>query len=476
MGVGERICGGVRVQPGAGVSRRLRVGTMCDMADGTVAVTARPSHDRLLALDAARGFALLGIFLVNIQFFAAPIGEVLEFRPPAGGSIAEAALWWFNKVLCEGKFYPMFSLLFGMGLVLLSRRIRGAGRRFWPIYLRRLVVLGALGIAHIVLLWYGDVLLVYSVCGVVLLIGSRLGARWLLVVAAVFLAIAMLMACAGEALEASDPAGAKPDGAAGVDAPPSETAEAGAPASEFSRTPVGRLLRGFADGQVRGPEHPLWVAAEVGAFRDGPYSQAVLMRLISYAGFTTEMLFGFAWHVLAMFFLGAALLKLRLFDADRGEWRGRLIRLGMAVGLPLCAAAVALPVVVGGTWARLVAAPLSLVGSPMVGLAYLLAIAVIAERRPGSRIILALANAGRMALTVYLCESLITSAVMSGWGLARFGGFDRLQRFAYVVGVYAVLVLAAGAWMRFFSFGPLEWLWRTATYLRVPRRDRTVAP
>ena len=103
---------------------------------GEAAALAPRISGRIEGLDVARGFALLGIFLVNIEFMAYPLG-ILETRPKE--DVVDLGVWAFVRIFCEGKFYPLFSMLFGMGLMLQRQRVVARGRPFVPLYLRRLV-------------------------------------------------------------------------------------------------------------------------------------------------------------------------------------------------------------------------------------------------------------------------------------------------------------------------------------------------
>ncbi|MBL8760613.1 MAG: hypothetical protein JNL50_04855, partial [Phycisphaerae bacterium] len=142
-------------------------------------------QSRINAIDVARGFALLGILSVNIKFFAEPFGQVMQIAPPDG--VGNMIIHYITKVFCEGKFYPLFSMLFGMGLMLQRGRADDAGRSIIKPYLRRLAALFLIGLSHALLLWYGDILFVYSLAGTLLLFLSACRPRTLLIVAGAFL-------------------------------------------------------------------------------------------------------------------------------------------------------------------------------------------------------------------------------------------------------------------------------------------------
>lgn len=228
-------------------------------------------------------------------------------------------------------------------------------------------------------------------------------------------------------------------------------------------------MDGFDAGTVRSPNHPLWMETETEAFRNGPYLQAILFRLLTYTSFIVFMLFGFWWHVLAMFFLGAALMKLRIFDPDRLGWHRWFVFLGTCVGLPIVVLETVLPTITDAAWAHVAMGPMGMLGGPLMSLGYLGAVTLLVASGRWRGITDALAAAGRMALTLYLCESVIATFIMYHWGLGQFGLIARPARMLLVLGVYLGLVLAANLWLRAFRMGPMEWVWRTATYLRLPR-------
>src|SRR6187399_494364 len=132
------------------------------------------SSERIQALDVVRGFALIGIFLMNIEWFNRPIAELGIGLPPS----AQGADWlagYLIYILVQGKFWTMFSLLFGMGFAVMLTRAERAGRSFLVPYLRRIAALAAFGAIHHIFLWAGDILFSYAVAAMCLLL---LWARW----------------------------------------------------------------------------------------------------------------------------------------------------------------------------------------------------------------------------------------------------------------------------------------------------------
>ncbi len=439
------------------------------------------SDRRILALDAARGFAILGIFCVNVALMARPLVEMFSHRPPEGAPAIDIAAWAFVRVFCEGKFYPLFSILFGMGFVLLIDRARERGVRVVPLYLRRILVLALFGIAHIALLWYGDILLIYSVCALALLLAHRASARTLLILAGIFMAVSLLTAAVGvtlmtppepgQAISHTEAASEPPPEKTPDEAPPGPpslvAADAPAQAPSFAidpgRPPAEQFLELLESSEDPFVHEEQWAELEIRANREGPFDQAMTFRLIHYAMFAVfAMPFGFGPHVLSMFFLGAALMRLGVLS--HRHLLMRFVALGMSVGLP---AAVVIAIAQANA-SEQVASWLSVATfaiAPFVSLLYLAAIA-LACSTPLARFVRLLAPVGQMALTNYLLQSLVMAYIMQHWGLGRFADFSRAQLLAMVFAIYAAQIVLSNLWMRVFRFGPTEWLWRTLTYLR----------
>lgn len=430
--------------------------TLAVVTEPTLTAGPVKETERIQALDVARGFALLGIFFVNIQLMAQPLGTMM-IHAPTGEGAASASAFYAVKVLFEYKSYPLFSMLFGMGIAIMYQRAKSTGRPFATVYLRRLALLAVFGAIHAFGIWFGDVLILYAIVALVAMWLVRLSARTLFVLAGAALALGTLWATGMTVLS-------------------SQTMEIG---------PVGPVhdgaYRDFVDalmsGQIQGPNDTRWMVAEMQSFRDGPYSQAVAMRGINWVSMSVFwfVLYASALHFGSMFLLGAALIKAGLFEPKNRVWLKRLVMLGVFVGLPMSAAAAAMLSLWHGSpkLSQPLAAMLVLLFGPMISLAYLAGAGLAADKLAGSLPVRAVAAAGRMALTNYLMQSLIVAAVMQSWGLARFGTFDRLERIGLVLAIYAGQLVVSLLWLRAFRMGPLEWLWRAGTYLRLPPMRRS---
>lgn len=462
--------------------------------------------DRILPLDAARGFALLGIFMVNIGVFGEAFGYFIFPSPRDDRGAYEWICWVLAKTFWDGRFYPLFSMLFGMGLVIQYQRAKAAGRSFTGVTIRRLLVLALIGALHALFIWCGDILFLYGTIGLWMVWLVRCSARTLFIIAGSILAIAVTallgfgllqvamerqadrakqaqaaraVVAAEESAEGSATAiemttDDAPVAPSAVDATSPDHAESGASASaqelveqpEPERSPFFALLHELKGGTMRGPIDPRWIDFETRAYRDGPWLDAFGVRAMTWLMVLVISLFFFGWHVLAMFCLGAALMKCGIFDRSRRSWHWTFVVLALVVALPVSlTCAIALPTA-GVFFASSVNGALQLLIGPMLSLGFLGAITLLAQSGMARPVTGTLAAAGRMAFTNYLMQSVIATAIFYHWGLALFDSTTRLERIGIVLAIYALQLVFSVLWLKVFAMGPLEWLWRAATYLR----------
>lgn len=471
--------------------------------------------ERIDSMDAVRGMALFGILCVNIHLFAAPFGEFIS-PVPRSNELLDQAVFYFTKIFCEGKFYAIFSTLFGAGLTLQYIKSHQAGQSFKEPGIRRLLLLLLIGFLHAIVLWYGDILFLYGCIGIVMLVvlHMRPSPKSMVIAAVCILslstvlqalfALAMvpekptpaLMAPAAITAPASElpkpaepssasagetqaPAVAQPDAAsAGAGAPIAdaspETAESprmrksGIPDEQAAAHPFLRLLKGFEEGRIQGgPDQPLWMEAERDALKNGPYLDAMGMRAMTWLIFLVICWFGFGWNVLALFLIGAALAAKRGFSAESLALQKKLAMFGIGIGLPLCIIAVIIPAQMGVTGVSMMLMALFIgPGSTLLGLGYLGAMCLLASTGKLAGVRSLFANIGRLGLTNYLLQTLVCTFIFNHWGLAQFGDWSHTKRFGLVVAIYAAQIVLSWLYLRVFRIGPMEYLWRCATYLR----------
>jgi len=435
-----------------------------------------PEPQRIAALDVLRGVAIFGIFMVNMQFFAMPLMEL--FAPPAGEASARAdyVSWLIVKVGFEYKFISIFSMLFGMGMIVQMRRADAKGRPFAPVYLRRLAVLMAFGLLHALGFWYGDILFLYSWVGLVVfaIVLFRPSARVLLILAAVGILAALTIVGSFGALGAIFGAQWGPGVAAQAQAEAEAGAETGAePEPETVTVADGaddrwpRVKAAFE--QVQKGDMEGWVEIETIAYREGPLPLALIVRAVTFSMIMVFMgLGGFTFRVTGMFLLGAALMKLDFFSPRRRTWHWWMAGVGLPLGLTgeLLAAWLLSHAGETITWGVAMADPIHQASSLALCLGYVGALTLLANVGALRWLMAMFAAVGRMALTNYLMQTLVSTALMYWWGLGWFADVSRPQQIGLVLAIYAAQVVFSVLWFRVFSIGPFEWVWRSLTYLR----------
>jgi len=398
-----------------------------------------PSPQRYATIDALRGFAVMGILLMNIAGFALPSGAY--FNPLGGGGTAPAdiAVWAINFVLVDGKMRALFSILFGASTVIVIERAEAAGLSGPKIHAARMVTLALFGAAHLLLVWPGDILLHYALVGMMALPFVLLEPRLHIRIAALLLLIQLVV-------DISFVAGFV-----------SLRADALAPGANAATIASWHAL---AEGIGIG--HPQQIAAEAARLH-GPWLGFVADNLRQGV---TGPIFLLAFNgpeTLAYMLIGMAALRSGFLT---GGWaRRRYLRWG-AIGY-----AVALPPTVALCWFcfrsgfdTLVTFGAATVGGipfrPILALAdAALALAWLAGNDgPLARRITA---AGRTAFSNYLGTSLLMTLLFYGWGLGLFDRIERIWLYPIVIVAWAAMLLWSPAWLAHYRYGPFEWAWRS---------------
>jgi uncharacterized protein len=417
--------------------------------------------ERIAALDVLRGVAIFGVFMVNMQFFAMPMMDL--FVPPVGDDAATRDLvsWAIVKALFEYKFISIFSLLFGMGMVVQMKRAALKGRPFAPVYLRRLGVLMCVGLAHALLFWYGDILFVYSLVGllVFVVVLFRPSARMLLILAAVGIFLSLsFVGCFG-ALGAITGAKRHPGVAARAETTAVEPeAEMPVVVKETSDDRWERVQVEFE--RIKDRDFAGWREIEVIAYKEGPLPLALIVRAVTFGIILTFMtLGGFMFRIVAMFLLGAAMMQLDFFSPRRRRWHGWMCAVGLPVGAAGELFTVSLLARAGETitWGLAMADPVHQVSSLMLCLGYVGTVTLLVNSGAVPVLGRLFAAVGRLALTNYLLQTLVSTLLMYWWGFAWFADVSRPQQIALVLIIFAGQVLGSVVWLRIFSIGPFEW-------------------
>jgi uncharacterized protein len=365
--------------------------------------SAVPADERLASIDILRGIALFGVMAVNLvtEFRVSIFRQFLPIERPLPP--LDSGVEAFVSLALEMKAFALFSLLFGVGLAIQFDRLSRGGR---PLYwlARRLGVLLLLGLAHLLLIWNGDILVEYAIAGF-LVLPFLYAPAWVL--AAAFAGLLAFYA-AMPLLQLPIP---WPDAAT-------------------LQQHVAEANRVYATGGF----------GEIWRFSLRELPLLALLHVYIFP------------RTVALFFLGAFLWRIGLLR-DLGRHKQALAA-GALVGI-LAGAVLTAGV---GVVARL--------ATVVLALGYGAAVLLLVLRPLAGRVLGAFAPLGRMAFTNYLLQSLIFCFIFFGYGLGQFGRMGAAQALALGTVVYVAQMLLSVWWLGRFRYGPVEWLWRTLMYGR----------
>jgi uncharacterized protein len=424
-----------------------------------------PARGRIITLDALRGLAVFGMLLVNILFFAFPPASGDFFGEGTAGSDQAVAL--LIALFADGKFITLFSILFGMGLALQDQRARTSGRPFVRVYVRRLIALFVIGIVHGLLFSTADILSLYAIVGLAALWLRGMAPKRLLGLAVGLYTAGVLLlgAYAVQSPDGSLPS--EPDWRALVAEPESQAAQA-------STHILGLTLVSLVTERSQAAQRELYefMADEERIFKSGSWAERVRYRFVSYLlfGMPIKLLF-VSWRVLPLFLFGIYLVKRGIFVGANGplDKYKTMLFLGLVIGLLLEMVGGAAQMSLGGGEPVLIAVFLigMFAGVPLLSLAYAGGVAIVCAKRGGSAIVRAFAVVGRTALTNYVGQSVLAGAILYGHGLGLYGELSAVQCMGIALLIFSVQLTLSVVWLRFFQFGPLEWMWRTLSYGRI---------
>jgi uncharacterized protein len=398
--------------------------------------TTSPSRDRIFSLDVIRGVAVMGIFSVNIIAFA--MIEAAYFNPPAYGGWhgASLGLWAANMLVIDGKMRTLFSMLFGASTLLVIERAEAAGRSGPRVHVRRMLVLLGFGLVHFYLIWFGDILTLYAVSGLVAFLFRKLPVHRLVALGAAFLIVSMLiftgyMFSQYQADSAAHAAGA-----------------------------TRKAIEEWNDGL--GAFYPSAAKiAEDRALHLGSWLGLVQHNLKHWSQIVPSTV-TFMPDTIGLMLIGMAGYKSGFLT---GEWDdaayARAARIAIPIGLAACAAIVAYDLasnfyIIGAFSAFIV------VATPFITVMALgyAALIILLSRRQGW-LAKRIAAAGRCAFTNYLGTSLVATFVFYGWGLGLYGSLSRWQAWLLVPVVWLMMLAWSQPWLEHFNYGPFEWAWRS---------------
>ncbi|MGP4082976.1 DUF418 domain-containing protein [Pseudalkalibacillus sp. R45] len=397
------------------------------------------THQRIATIDIIRGFALLGIFLVNMPALSAPalMYDLYSVQPTYQGINRWVRLLF--DLFIQAKFYPMFSFLFGFGFYIFLSRAELKTDKPRKLFIRRLVILLAFGLLHLIFVWYGDILHTYALIGFLLVFFYNRKPKTILIWAISLLVFFYTIV------------------ALPLLAPPSFHES-----SNYVSETVGSKK----------------VEEAVSMYQDSGYFELTAYRFKNEVLPVLEFFVFNIPQILALFLLGLYVGK-RGIIAEPASHRGVIRKIWLTSGV------IALPMVV---WLTAIEMDWLDYGVYKEGLTYLLitlsgvflasfyifSLVLFLQKTRMNRILQAFEAAGRMALTNYLVQSILTIIILVSSGL--YYEISLTFGLMMVLILFSMQLMASHYWLKYFHFGPFEWAWRSLTYRQLQPMKRKDLP
>ena len=402
-------------------------------------ITGDNKPTRIESLDIIRGFALLGILLMNIQSFSMPAPAYLN--PTAFGDFSGVNFysWLFTHILVDMKMMNIFSMLFGAGILIYCNRIEQTAQSSLGLHFKRNSWLLVFGLIHAHFFWYGDILYSYALCGLIAYWLRHFSAKRLIGCSLLFLTI-----------------GSSYFLILGVSLPflPEESMRE---LSLIWQPDIAHLNN------------------EINAYQ-GDYLEQLKFRHQEAIKMETDGFVSiFLWRNLALICLGMALFKWQILSAARTT--------EFYLKLAACCLLPGFAMVAFGAYQNtrhdfnlsfsfFFGSQFNYWGSILISIGYIALICLWIDSKQLKNFQGYLANIGKMALSNYLLHSLIFTTIFYGHGLGLFSQVERITLMAMVLGMWLFQFWFSNRWLSIFRMGPLEWVWRSLTYGKIQSLNR----
>jgi len=403
------------------------------MNTSTKSINATSPENRIISIDLLRGFAVLGILIMNIQSFSM-IGAAY-LNPTAYGDFTSLNkwIWILSNLFADSKFMSIFSMLFGVGIIIFTERALAKGKRAGHLHYRRNFWLFLFGMTHAYLIWYGDILVAYSLCAFFAFVFRKLKPKTLLIYSILFFIVPVIFTL-GSGL----------------------TIEYWPEESYNQNMQTWMPDAGTIDTEILTMQGS-WIEQ-----MDKRVPATIFMQTFLF--FWQTM-----WRVMSMMLLGMALYKWGVLSAKKSK----IFYLKMAV------ISFSLGYLFTGTgiiqnfnhnwsmdYSMFAGSMFNYVGSVGVALGYIALVMLLSKSVSANGLKSIISSVGRMAFTNYILMSIICTFIFYGHGFGLFGKVERTGQIIIVFAVWIIIIVISPLWLKKFQYGPLEWLWRVLTYWR----------
>lgn len=376
--------------------------------------------NRIVSLDMMRGFAILGIFLVNMLSFHSPflyIDPLQWWQDPL-----DQGVYVFIDIFVQASFYPLFSMLFGYGLVMLRERAQQKELSFMPIAFRRLSMLLVIGLIHAFLIWHGDILFNYAILGFIFLLFIRLSGRSMMVIGSFFYILPNLFF-------------------------------------------IGMLFLTlfFSPGEKFSIENPFLTSQSIDIYQNGSFLEITTQRINDWT--YTNNMFGLVmmlFSLLPLFLIGGSAAKYKWLERINQNRKGLTITLIMTsvCGLVFKLFPYLFATNLATTYVQ------DIFGGPLLAISYGLLIAVLADKKYLNKLLASISYVGRMSFSNYLFQSIVATLLFYSYGLGLYGKVSVVMGTLLVLVIYSCQIFFSRLWLKSFYYGPAEWVWRNFTYFK----------
>ena len=386
------------------------------------------SNNRIHSIDLLRGFAILGILIMNITNFSQV--NIAYMNPTIGAGLEGYNQYFhaFNYIFADTRFMSIFSILFGAGVVLFTRNAEIKGKRAGVLHFKRMFWLLLFGFVHAYFIWSGDILVAYAICGCFIFFLRKKSIRTLLVMSTLLFII---------------------------------------PLTFNLMTYYGMTSDELESTFAFFHPNPEQIATEIKTMQ-GSFNEQMTIRLKNAIEFQTFVfLIETFWRTTAMMLLGMMLFRKGVLSADKSiKYYKKMILVGFAPGLILSIIGLnqAYDFEWSGAYVMNIGANYKLISGFFMAIGYIGLVMWFFKKGIFKNLQRRLQSTGRMAFTNYIGMSLICTLIFNGHGLGFFGTFDRLQQFLVVISVWVLILILSPLVLKKYKFGPLEWMWRKLTY------------
>ena len=401
------------------------------MANNIAQTVPVAPKDRIQSLDILRGFAILGILIMNIQSFSM-IGAAY-MNPTAFGDLTgiNKIVWILSHILADTKFMTIFTILFGAGIVLFTERVESKGFKPAGYHYRRAFWLLVIGLVHAYLFWYGDILVNYAVCALLAYLFRKQSPKKLFIIGSVFFIVPFLLYLF-----------------------------------------FGWSMQFWPEEAIQGQmmwwkPGPDTISREMTALTGSFFEQMSFRMPQAIMIQTFVFLISMGWRNLGVMLFGMALYKLGVLSAQRTDrFYVVTLAMGFIIGFPLIIYGVIRNFAEDWalSYAMFYGSQFNYWGSLFVAMGYISIFMLAAKSKLLTKLAKPLAAVGRTAFSNYLGQTIICTTLFYGHGFALFGQVERKGQILLIFAIWVLQLIISPLWLRYFRFGPAEWLWRSLTY------------